>query len=89
MCQIAAQKIGCDATRAAFASEMQQDLPDHVGQQRRRHKPAVRGHGSLEGKGESLTCPQECLVLQGSCALENPGIFRSSPNILCGFVLER
>lgn len=45
----AAEEAGRDASGAAAASQMLQDLSDHVGQQWRHHQQTVRRHGGTEG----------------------------------------
>lgn len=45
----AAEEIGCDASRAASASQVLQDLSGHVGKQRWHHQQTVRWHSSSQG----------------------------------------
>lgn len=42
----AAEETGCDASGAAPASQVLQDLSDHVGKQWRHHQQTVRWHSS-------------------------------------------
>lgn len=50
-----AEEAGRDASRAAAASQVLQDLSDHVGQQRRHHQQAVRRHGGTQGSTITFT----------------------------------
>lgn len=49
MCQIPAEKVGRDAAGTTFADEMQSNLPDNMGKQRRCHKQAVCWNSSFKG----------------------------------------
>lgn len=60
-----AEETGCDASRAASARQVLQDLSDHVGQQRRHHQQTICRHSSAQGNVIIFTLHQcQCLLKQ-------------------------
>lgn len=77
----AAEEAGCDASRAAAASQVLQDLSGHVGQQRRHHQQTVRRNSGPQGS----VIPKRTFLVElfphasGSEALRPTGLKVTSP----------